>query len=53
MLMRYTVKFNTDKLPPILNALETSNGGQKLVLEVAVSIPPNPYHNEKSNNNSN
>jgi hypothetical protein len=30
------VKFDTDKLPPILNALETTNGGQKLVLEVAV-----------------
>jgi F0F1-type ATP synthase beta subunit len=31
-----TVKFDTDKLPPILNALETDNGGQRLVLEVAV-----------------
>lgn len=31
------VKFDTDTLPPILNALETQNGGQKLVLEVAVS----------------
>lgn len=31
-----TVKFDTDKLPPILNALETVNNGQKLVLEVAV-----------------
>lgn len=30
------VKFDTDKLPPILNALETDNGGQKLILEVAV-----------------
>ncbi|KAK0741683.1 alpha-glucan branching enzyme [Apiosordaria backusii] len=29
------VKFDTEKLPPILNALETQNGGQKLVLEVA------------------
>ncbi|KAK4043609.1 alpha-glucan branching enzyme [Parachaetomium inaequale] len=29
------VKFDTDKLPPILNALETTNNGQKLVLEVA------------------
>jgi hypothetical protein len=31
-----TVKFDTEKLPPILNALETDNNGQKLVLEVAV-----------------
>lgn len=31
-----TVKFDSAKLPPILNALETDNGGQKLVLEVAV-----------------
>lgn len=30
------VKFDTDKLPPILNALETDNNGQKLILEVAV-----------------
>jgi len=30
------VKFDTDKLPPILNALETMNGDQKLILEVAV-----------------
>lgn len=30
------VKFDTDKLPPILNALETDNGGNKLILEVAV-----------------
>ncbi|ERS95025.1 ATP synthase subunit beta, mitochondrial [Sporothrix schenckii ATCC 58251] len=29
------VKFDTDKLPAILNALETQNNGQKLVLEVA------------------
>jgi hypothetical protein len=35
-LTRTTVKFDTDKLPPILNALETDNNGQKLVLEVAV-----------------
>lgn len=33
---RSTVKFDTDKLPPILNALETNNNGHKLVLEVAV-----------------
>jgi hypothetical protein len=31
-----TVKFDTDKLPPILNALETDNGGNRLILEVAV-----------------
>jgi hypothetical protein len=31
-----TVKFDTEKLPPILNALETTNNNQKLVLEVAV-----------------
>jgi hypothetical protein len=30
------VKFDTEQLPPILNALETDNGGQKLILEVAV-----------------
>lgn len=30
------VKFETENLPPILNALTTENGGQKLVLEVAV-----------------
>lgn len=30
------VKFDSDQLPPILNALETDNGGTKLVLEVAV-----------------
>ena len=30
------VKFDSDTLPPILNALETQNGGQKLILEVAV-----------------
>jgi F-type H+-transporting ATPase subunit beta len=31
------VKFDSESLPPILNALETENNGQKLVLEVAVS----------------
>jgi hypothetical protein len=31
------VKFDTDQLPAILNALETDNGGNRLVLEVAVS----------------
>ena len=31
------VKFEgQDQLPPILNALETDNGGNKLILEVAV-----------------
>lgn len=32
------VKFDTETLPSILNGLETDNGGQKLVLEVAVSF---------------
>lgn len=35
-LTRPTVKFDTDKLPSILNALVTTNNGQKLVLEVSV-----------------
>jgi hypothetical protein len=30
------VKFDTDQLPEILNALETDNGGNKLTLEVSV-----------------
>jgi F-type H+-transporting ATPase subunit beta len=30
------VKFEGEKLPAILNAIETNNNGQKLVLEVAV-----------------
>lgn len=30
------VKFDTAKLPAILNALETTNNNQKLVLEVSV-----------------
>lgn len=30
------VKFDTAKLPAILNSLETTNNNQKLVLEVAV-----------------
>lgn len=34
----YLVKFDTEQLPPILNALETDNNGSKLVLEVAVRI---------------
>jgi F-type H+-transporting ATPase subunit beta len=32
----FLVKFDSDQLPPILNALETENNGQRLVLEVAV-----------------
>ncbi|TEY41962.1 hypothetical protein BOTCAL_0403g00020 [Botryotinia calthae] len=35
------VKFDTDKLPPILNALETTNGGNKLILEVAQHLGEN------------
>jgi hypothetical protein len=35
-LTNFTVKFDTAKLPPILNSLQTENNGQKLVLEVAV-----------------
>merc|ERR1712093_563809 len=35
------VKFDTDKLPPILNALETDNGGQKLILEDAQRLGEN------------
>merc|ERR1712093_311794 len=38
------VKFDTDKLPPILNALETDNGGQKLILEVAQHLGENVVH---------
>jgi len=44
MLTYIIVKFDTDKLPPILNALETMNGGQKLVLEVAVRLPRSYLH---------
>jgi hypothetical protein len=33
-----SVKFDSDQLPPILNALETENNGQRLVLEVAVCV---------------
>jgi hypothetical protein len=32
------VKFDGEKLPAILNAIETENNGQKLVLEVSVRI---------------
>jgi len=35
------VKFPTDVLPPILNALTTENNGQKLVLEVAQHLGEN------------
>jgi len=35
------VKFPSDTLPPILNALETQNGGQKLVLEVSQHLGEN------------
>lgn len=34
------VKFDTAKLPAILNSLETQNNNQKLVLEVAVRNVP-------------
>lgn len=36
--MIVVVKFDTEQLPSIYNALETTNGGQKLTLEVAVSF---------------
>jgi F-type H+-transporting ATPase subunit beta len=37
LIFVFPVKFdNLDALPPILNALETDNGGNRLVLEVAV-----------------
>ncbi|KAF2754960.1 alpha-glucan branching enzyme [Pseudovirgaria hyperparasitica] len=35
------VKFDTEQLPPILNALHTDNGGQRLVLEVAQHLGEN------------
>jgi F-type H+-transporting ATPase subunit beta len=35
-LISIVVKFDTEQLPPILNALTTTNNGQKLILEVAV-----------------
>ncbi|TKA77050.1 ATP synthase subunit beta, mitochondrial [Friedmanniomyces simplex] len=35
------VKFDTDQLPAILNALNTQNGGNKLVLEVAQHMGEN------------
>ena len=36
----FLVKFEGEKLPAILNAIETENNGQKLVLEVAVCLIP-------------
>lgn len=36
-----TVKFDSDTLPPILNALNTDKSGQKLVLEVAQHLGEN------------
>ncbi|RCI12227.1 hypothetical protein L249_0023 [Ophiocordyceps polyrhachis-furcata BCC 54312] len=35
------LKFDTAKLPPILNSLETQNNGQKLVLEVSQHLGEN------------
>ncbi|KAF4554022.1 ATP synthase subunit beta-like protein [Elsinoe fawcettii] len=35
------VKFDTEQLPSILNALETQNGGNKLILEVAQHLGEN------------
>lgn len=46
-LTHILVKFDTAKLPPILNALTTTNNNQKLVLEVAVRrfvTQPIGYH---------
>lgn len=37
------MKFEGEKLPAILNAIETENNGQKLVLEVAVCIAVTVY----------
>lgn len=39
LLTSIAVKFDTEQLPAILNALTTDNGGNKLVLEVAVRTP--------------
>jgi F0F1-type ATP synthase beta subunit len=45
------VKFdNIDQLPPILNALETDNGGNKLILEVAVRANHWQKHTEEHEN---
>lgn len=38
LLTTNAVKFDTEQLPPILNALTTDNMGNRLVLEVAVRI---------------
>ena len=42
------VKFDTEQLPAILNAVTTQNGDQKLILEVAVRTPsterPGQHH---------
>ncbi|KAA8620238.1 AtpD F0F1-type ATP synthase beta subunit [Pyrenophora tritici-repentis] len=37
------VKFDTEQLPAILNAVTTQNGDQKLILEVAVRMPRSGY----------
>lgn len=37
----HAVKFDGQKLPSILNSLETENNGQKLVLEVAQHLGEN------------
>ncbi len=44
-----TVKFDTDQLPPILNALTTQNGGTTLVLEVAVSFQAFSHQSSEAN----
>jgi F0F1-type ATP synthase beta subunit len=41
------VKFDTDALPSILNALTTTNNNQKLVLEVAVRTPNGKMTNNR------
>jgi hypothetical protein len=38
-----TVKFESEQLPEILNALETDNGGNKLILEVSVRANTTTY----------
>jgi hypothetical protein len=43
------VKFDTEQLPEILNALETDNGGNKLILEVSVR---STTINKQGNNHS-
>ena len=39
LLTSIAVKFDTEQLPAILNAVTTQNGDQKLILEVAVRTP--------------